>query len=112
MEFRLPIGTILTINDIKYPVLLIGHELTINDGVRYNYTGVLHPVGFSPDVDMMFFNHSDIKEILQIGLADFEHVTFSDLLDLEFGKNIYEKVEINEKDLESDSSTEDDYFEL
>lgn len=112
MEFRLPIGTLVSIENIKYPVLIVGHELTIKDGARYNYTGVLHPVGFSPDVDMMFFNHDDVENIIQLGITDFEHVSFSDLLDLEFGKCVYEDIEINKEILEKDLINEEEFIEL
>lgn len=111
MEFRLPIGTFITIKEINYPILIIGHELAIKGGERYNYTGVLHPVGYSPDLDMMFFNHEDIENIIQIGIADFEHVTFSDLLDLEFGTEIYKDIELNKEKIEEDEIN-DDFIEL
>ncbi len=112
MEYRLPVGTIVTINDIKYPIVLIGHELAINNQKRYNYTGVLHPVGFSPDVDMVFFNHEDVEDIIQLGLSDFDHTAFSDMLDLEFGKNIYKDVEKDEEVLSQDILNDEEYIKL
>lgn len=112
MEFRLPIGSLITIKEVNYPVLIIGHELALEGGERYNYTGVLHPVGYSPDLDMLFFNHADIENIVQLGIADIEHVAFSDLLDLELGKGIYKDIEIDNTHLKEDQVTDDDFIEL
>lgn len=52
---RLPVGTLVTIENLERPVAIIGHEIFLeSEGRRFNYMGVEYPAGFHPDGDFAF----------------------------------------------------------
>lgn len=90
---RLPIGTLVTIEHVDYPLLIIGHEYFVkHENRNFNYLGLIYPIGLLPDSDFVFFDFEQIEQIVQLGYMHEDHVLLSDMLDMETKTGIYRDV--------------------
>lgn len=108
---RFPVGTLVTINELDYPIVIIGHEIWLEaENKRFNYIGVQYPVGFIPDGEYVFLDHDQVVDILNLGLLHEQHVVLSDMLDMEFKVGMYSEVEdVNFAEV---TEEQEDYLEL
>lgn len=108
---RLPVGTLVTIENLERPVVIIGHEILLeSEGRRFNYMGVEYPSGFHPEGNFAFFNKEQIIDILNLGLLHPEHALISDMLDMEFKVGMYS--EVTDVDFAEVEEEQEDYLEL
>lgn len=106
-NIRYPVGTLVTMSDFNYPILIIAHEMWLeSEGKRYNYMGVQYPVGFLPEGEFVFLDHDMVIDILNLGFLHPEHVAFSDMLDMEFKVGMYAEA----KDIELAVEVQEEEF--
>lgn len=76
----LPIGSIVTLPDINYRMMIIGIKQLSADNHEYDYIGVPYPSGLMGDDSTLLFNDDEIIEINNIGFQDSERFQFIDEL--------------------------------
>lgn len=107
-NLRIPVGTLVAIKGLGYPVVIVGHEMwKEKEAKRYNYIGVRYPIGFVSEQELIYINHNRIEDILDLGVLHPEHIELSDALDMELKVGIYE-----ESDNSNEVEDKDDDFIL
>ena len=76
----LPIGSIVTLPDINYRMMIIGIKQLSIDNHEYDYIGVPYPSGLMGADSTLLFNNDEIMEINNIGFQDSERFEFIDQL--------------------------------
>jgi hypothetical protein len=76
----LPIGSIVTLPDINYRMMIIGIKQLSIDNHEYDYIGVPYPSGLMGEDSTLLFNNDEIIEINNIGFQDSERFEFIDQL--------------------------------
>ncbi|WP_374041903.1 DUF4176 domain-containing protein [uncultured Parolsenella sp.] len=64
----LPLGTVVTLKNVKLPVMVFSRAVRSNsDKHTFEYAGVPWPAGFSNPAKAAMFNGSDVEEVLFLG---------------------------------------------
>ena len=76
----LPIGTIVLLKGGKKKIMITGYcsVPNSNQSILFDYSGCMYPEGFLSNTQTALFNHSQIKEIIQIGYEDDEAKEFNE----------------------------------
>lgn len=84
-ERMLPIGTIVKLKKEDNNFIIVGYDPqgSPNPEHIYDYSGFIHPVGFSGKYQVHQFDKEQIEEIIALGYQDKEQ--------MEFMKNYMEK---------------------
>lgn len=73
----LPIGSVVLLNGGKKKLMIYGVRQTdAATGTEYDYIGVVYPEGNIGNEGHFFFNHSDIAQVVFVGLNDAERQAF------------------------------------
>ena len=67
----IPLGSIVKLKNIKDRVMLIGID-QISDGIKFDYSGCIHPYGFLGSDKLLLFNADQIEEVVFKGFYDDE----------------------------------------
>ena len=78
-EKYLPIGTLVKIDTLEMKVMIIGYASVDKKNMNkiYDYCGCIYPEGVITSERNILFNHSDIKEILELGYSDEEQINWN-----------------------------------
>ena len=69
-----PIGTIVKLYGFDKKVMIIGFCQKTQEKI-YDYCGVTYPFGFEQKKNILYFNISDIVQMVRVGLLDIESMT-------------------------------------
>ena len=71
-EKYLPLGTVVKLKNGKKKLMVTGFCLYDNDHGHelYDYCGCMYPEGMLSNKETNLFNHSDIEEIVHLGVSD------------------------------------------
>lgn len=72
----LPIGSIVTLPEINYRMMIFGIKQLGSDNHEYDYIGVPYPSGLMGDDSTLLFNNDEIIEVNNIGFQDSERFQF------------------------------------
>ncbi|EEM85190.1 DUF4176 domain-containing protein [Bacillus thuringiensis] len=79
----LPIGTVVKLEDMEQSVMIIGRMAISEDKREFDYVGVLYPIGFIGNENVLCFNYDKIKEEMHKGyMTDEELVLREKLLEM------------------------------
>ena len=83
MKNYLPIGTIVIIKGYERKMMIVGlSQIKAAEEIqRWDYVGVLYPVGVFSDQSFYFFNEDDINDIIFKGYENPEHKELLELLE-------------------------------
>ena len=73
-ENLLPIGSIVLLTGGTKTLMIIGYGIEVEK--HFDYIGVLYPEGLTGSDNLGFFNHKDIKEIINNGYKNETSETF------------------------------------
>ena len=75
----MPIGTLVKIDTLEMKVMIIGYASVDKKNMNkiYDYCGCIYPEGVITSERNILFNHSDIKEILELGYSDEEQINWN-----------------------------------
>lgn len=78
----LPIGSVVKLTDIEVKVMIIGYMPVSADDSEdvHEYSGIVYPLGYQNDDQIIQFDSSSISGIEYIGLQDREQMTFEENL--------------------------------
>lgn len=77
----LPIGSIVLLKGGKKRLMIFGIKQTDNEnGIEYDYIGVMYPEGNVGEAGQYLFNHENISEIFFRGFEDEEREEFLNAL--------------------------------
>ncbi|NKX03331.1 DUF4176 domain-containing protein, partial [Bacillus cereus] len=63
----LPIGTVVKLEDMEQSVMIIGRMAISEDKREFDYVGVLYPIGFIGNENVLCFNYDKITEEMHKG---------------------------------------------
>ena len=77
-EKFLPLGTVCMLENATKAVMIIGYYTAAegNNNKIFDYTSVLYPEGLMTSDQIGFFNHSQIKEVVNEGFKNTAAETF------------------------------------
>ncbi|EOQ34295.1 DUF4176 domain-containing protein [Bacillus cereus] len=79
----LPIGTVVKLEDMEQSVMIIGRMAISEDKREFDYVGVLYPIGFIGNENVLCFNYDKITEEMHKGyMTDEELVLREKLLEI------------------------------
>ena len=78
LDELLPIGSIVTLPDINFRMMIIGIKQLSADNHEYDYMGVPYPSGLVGEDSMLMFNQDEIVEVNYVGFQDSERFQFID----------------------------------
>ncbi|ANN31155.1 MULTISPECIES: DUF4176 domain-containing protein [Bacillus] len=79
----LPIGTVVKLEDMEQSVMIIGRMAISEDKREFDYVGVLYPIGFIGNENVLCFNYDKITEEMHKGyMTDEELVLREKLLEM------------------------------
>ncbi|KMP34602.1 DUF4176 domain-containing protein [Bacillus albus] len=79
----LPIGTVVKLEDMEQSVMIIGRMAISEDKREFDYVGVLYPIGFIGNENVLCFNYDKIIEEMHKGyMTDEELVLREKLLEM------------------------------
>jgi len=79
----LPIGTVVKLEDMEQSVMIIGRMAISEDKREFDYVGVLYPIGFIGNENVLCFNYDKITEEMHKGyMTDEELVLCEKLLEM------------------------------
>ncbi|CCW06816.1 DUF4176 domain-containing protein [Bacillus cereus] len=79
----LPIGTVVKLEDMEQSVMIIGRMAISEDKREFDYVGVLYPIGFIGNENVLCFNYDKITEEMHKGyMTDEELVLREKLLEV------------------------------
>ncbi|PFW82275.1 hypothetical protein COL27_17510 [Bacillus sp. AFS075960] len=79
----LPIGTVVKLEDMEQSVMIIGRMAISEDKREFDYVGVLYPLGFIGNENVLCFNYDKITEEMHKGyMTDEELVLREKLLEI------------------------------
>ena len=67
----IPLGSVVELKNFKDYIMLVGIE-QIADGIKYDYSGCIHPYGFLGLDKLIFFNADQIEKVIFKGCFDDE----------------------------------------
>ncbi len=73
---HLPLGSIVTLHDCNFEVMIIGYSMKTKDNYVYDYCGCEHPVGLVNKDSILCFDKENIEKIRKIGYLDEEAKIF------------------------------------
>ena len=78
IEKYLPLGTVVMLKNGKKRLMITGFCITPNndDGVMFDYSGVIFPEGMISSDQTALFNHEQIERVDYLGLVDDEEKKF------------------------------------
>ena len=76
IDSLLPIGSIVTLPDINYRMMIIGIKQLSIDNHEYDYIGVPYPSGLVGEDSLLMFNDEEILEVNYVGFQDSERFKF------------------------------------
>lgn len=72
-ETVFPIGTVVKLKGMEEPVMIYGRNVTRSiDKTMYHYLGVFYPIGYVSNDYNIFFNQSDIAEVIYQGYENWK----------------------------------------
>ena len=77
----LPIGTIVTLHNCSFDVLVMGYSMKNKDGDVYDYCGCRSPIGLMNNKDLLCFDRENISGIKKMGYIDDEAKVFLDKIE-------------------------------
>lgn len=86
----LPIGSIVKLRDNDNRMMIIGFHPENDKGEKRDYVAVVYPMGMMGIESMLFFNNSDIEEVVFQGYLNRQHETLLKLME-----DLYEELENN-----------------
>ena len=73
MKEFLPIGTVVLLKEATKKIMIVGYLPITSDNKKFDYSGVLYPIGsLSPDQSLLF-NSEDIDKVFFTGYKDEEY---------------------------------------
>ena len=64
----LPVGSVVDLDGVPFPVVIVGRGQLRNDGSIWDYLGYPYPEGFITDRESLLFSRDQIKEVRFVGL--------------------------------------------
>lgn len=77
----LPIGSIVSLHDCNFKVMIMGYSMKDKDGNVYDYCGCRFPMGLIDKKSILCFDRANIVGIRKIGFIDDEAKVFLDKLE-------------------------------
>ena len=75
MKQFLPLGSIVTLKESEAKMMIIGRS-QVCEGVQYDYSAVLFPVGYTGSDQLFVFNNEDVDIMFYLGMQDIEEFAF------------------------------------
>ena len=81
-EKYLPIGTVVYVGNTSKKVMITGYCASAGNDEKkiWDYTGCMYPQGMISLMKVLFFDHSQIREICYKGLENEEYMEFQNEL--------------------------------
>ncbi|ARJ20673.1 hypothetical protein B7492_05265 [Bacillus mycoides] len=76
----LPIGTVVKLEDMEQSVMIIGRMAISEDKREFDYVGVLYPIGFIGNENVLCFNYDKITEEMHKGYMTDEELALREKL--------------------------------
>ncbi|PKJ52508.1 DUF4176 domain-containing protein [Bacillus sp. SN10] len=76
----LPIGTVVKLEDMEQSVMIIGRMAISEDKREFDYVGVLYPIGFIGNENVLCFNYDKITEEMHKGYMTDEELVLREKL--------------------------------
>lgn len=73
----LPLGSIITLEGSLQKIMIYGRrQLQVGQNKAWDYLGCFYPYGFINNEYNIFFNHSNISNVIFMGFEDEEEISF------------------------------------
>lgn len=80
MKNLLPIGSVVTLEEGKKSLIIVGVMQKDIEGDIYDYIACVYPEGYINSEMFFLFNHEDIKEVRFVGYIDAESQAYMQML--------------------------------
>ena len=74
----LTLGTIVKIQNIAVPVMVIGFSMINDKKDCYDYVGCPYPIGIPSTGEQILFNNNMIEEVIYKGYSDEDDIAFKE----------------------------------
>ncbi len=72
-SYFLPIGSIVQLKDLNFPVVIQGLMLKNEQGKEYPFVGSPYPQGFMADEELIYFDKDEIEKVIYLGYLSQPH---------------------------------------
>ena len=79
MKQFLPLGSIVKLKESDAKLMIIGRS-QLCEGIQYDYSAVMFPVGYTGSDQLFVFNNDDVDIMFYLGMQDLEEFAFRQAL--------------------------------